>query len=127
MAYPLLMLPHSNRFGNGVRRSANKNRSSLANEVLQYLVNHERACDTVEGIVDWWLPMQEIRYAISQVEAALRELVASGFVISQPTSDGRMHYRVNPSANQAIGRRVEMKTSRLRKRAEPPSRARKKN
>ena len=125
MAYPLLMLPHSNRLGNCVRRSANKNRSSLANEVLQYLVNHERACDTVEGIVDWWLPVQKISYAISQVEAVLRELVASGFVISQPTPDGRMHYRVNPSANQAIRRRLEMNASPSRRRAKPPSKVRK--
>ncbi len=92
------------------RRSANKGRGSLANEVLRYLINHERAHDTVEGIVAWWLPVQRIRYAISEVKAVLRELVVSGFVIARKTSDGGIHYCMNPREEQAIRRRLKPAT-----------------
>jgi len=109
------------------KRSANKADSSLANEVLQYLINHERAQDTVEGIVAWWLPVQRMRYVISDVESVLRELVVNGFVIARKTPDGVIHYCMNPREEQAIRRRLEMKTAGLRKRATPPSKARKHN
>lgn len=127
MASPLLVPQRSHCDGNGVNRSANKAQSSLADEVLQYLINHERAYDTVEGIVAWWLPVQRIRYAVSEVEAVLRELVVSGFVIARKTPDGGIHYCMNPGEEQAIRRRLKMKTAGSRKRTTPPSKARKHN
>src|SRR5258708_34658676 len=92
------------------RRSANKGRGSLANGVLQYLINHERAHDTVEGIVAWWLRQQRIRYAISEFDAVLRELVVSGVVIGRKTSEGGIHYCMKPIEQQAICRRLETMT-----------------
>jgi hypothetical protein len=59
-----------------VNRSANKALTLLGNEVLQYLINHEAAHDTVKGIVAWWLPVQRIKHAVSEVEAVLQELHA---------------------------------------------------
>ena len=102
-------------------RPANKGRVSLADEVLQYLINHKRAHDTVEGIVAWWLPEQRIRYALTEVEAVLRELVVSGFVIARKTPDGVLHYCMNPREEPAIRRRLEIKTAGSRKRATLPS------
>src|SRR5262245_61975958 len=63
-----------------VKRSANKARRSLAEEVLEYLLNHPKAQDTIEGIVMWWLPTQQIPTAIDQIETALQELVAKKLV-----------------------------------------------
>jgi hypothetical protein len=105
-------------------RSTNEGRHSLADEVLQYLLNHKRAHDTVEGIVAWWLSVQRIRYAISEVETVLRELVAHGFVISRKTSDGEIHYCMNPEEEQGIRRRLELKMARPRKRAPLPLKTR---
>lgn len=118
----IAMRSHCN--GNGVKRSANKGRGSLANEVLEYLINHERAHDTVEGIVAWWLPVQRIEYAITEVEVALRELAAGKFVIARKAPDGRLHYRMNPKKKEAIRRRLVMKTA---KNATLPSKVRKHN
>ena len=103
------------------KRSANRAESSLADEILQYLISHQRAHDTVEGIVAWWLPVRRMSYAISEVEAALRELVVSGFVIARKTPDGVLHYCMNPREEQAIRRRLEIKTAGSRKRATLPS------
>ena len=99
------------------KRSANKGRGSLANEVLQYFINHARAHDTVEGIVAWWLPEQRIEDAISEVEAALWDLVGSGLIIARKAPDRRLHYRMNPKKKEAIRRRLEMKTAGSRKSA----------
>jgi len=109
------------------KRSANNGRSSLADEVLQYLINHDRAHDTVEGIVAWWLPIQRIEYAINNVEAALRELVARELVIARKTSDGRIHYRMNPKKKQAIRHRLKAKTGGATISARLPSKARRHN
>ena len=92
------------------KRSANEGPGSLANEVLQYLINHELAHDTVEGIVAWWLPEQRIEHAIIEVEAALRELAASKLVIARKSPDGRLHYRVNLKKKAAIRRRLNTKS-----------------
>lgn len=94
------------------KRSANTSRGSLADEVLQYLLNHERAHDTVEGIVAWWLPIQKIEYAINKVEAALRELVARELVLARKTPDGRIHYRMNPKKKPAIRRFLKVQTAK---------------
>ena len=84
-------------------------RAALDNEVLQYLINHEQVDDTVEGIVAWWLPEQRIQSAISEVEAALRELAAGKFVIARKSPDGRLHYRMNPKMQEAIRHRLKAK------------------
>lgn len=67
----------------------------LANEVLAYLVEHPQAQDTLEGIVEWWLLEQRIREAVADVEAALNELVAKGFLVARQCGDGRTYYRLN--------------------------------
>jgi predicted transcriptional regulator len=110
-----------------VKRSAKKATGSLADEVLQYLVNHERADDTVEGIVAWWFPVDRIRIAISEVEAALQQLVISGFVIARKTPDGGIHYCMNPREKQAIRRRLGMKAAGAHQGVAQTSKARKKN
>jgi hypothetical protein len=89
-----------------VNHSAHKGRILVADEVLEYLCSHENAHDTVEGIVAWWLPEQRIRYAVSEVEAALDELVECGFVIAQATPDRRIHYQMNPKMKDVIRRHL---------------------
>jgi hypothetical protein len=42
-------------------------------EILRYLLAHETARDTVEGIEQWWLPRSR-PYSRADIEAALRDL-----------------------------------------------------
>jgi hypothetical protein len=114
------------------KRSTKNARRSLADEVLQYLINQDpghvaegNPSDTVEGIVAWWLPLQRIEYAIQNVEAALRDLVARDLVIARKASDGRIHYRLKPKKKHTIRHRLKTKMGGATKSARLPSKARK--
>ena len=52
----------------------------LSDEILSYLRAHPQAADTVDGIVEWWLPRQRHDEAVDRVQHALDELVARGLV-----------------------------------------------
>jgi hypothetical protein len=103
-----------------VKRSANENDRSLADEILSYLVQHPEAQDTVEGIAEWWLLEQRIRHSVADVTAALAEFEAQKLVVTRRGVDGRIHYRVNPKKKQEICRRLNVKwagrAARLEKR-----------
>ena len=49
-------------------------------EILDYLRNHPSAADTLEGIVEWWLPRQRHETATKAIQQALDDLVKSGLV-----------------------------------------------
>ncbi len=70
-------------------------RTTLEQEILDYLVRHPRAQDTVDGIADWWLLEQRLRTVVDQVTRALEALEALGFVTSSTGADGRRVYRFN--------------------------------
>lgn len=48
-------------------------------DILRYLIDHEAARDTVEGIEKWWLP-QNRSYAVADIAAALAELEAQNLI-----------------------------------------------
>ena len=63
----------------------------IVDEILSYWRNHPNACDTVEGIMEWWLTGRAV--SRSEVEEALSKLVSRGLVIRQARKDGRVFYR----------------------------------
>ncbi len=81
--------------------------SPIARDVLAYLIEHPESQDTLEGIMQWWLLEQEIKRWIDQVQAAIAELVARGFVLERLGKDGRIHYRINRSRKQKIKTLIE--------------------
>lgn len=42
-------------------------------EILRYLIAHQEARDSVEGIEKWWLP-QSVEYGATDIAGALRNL-----------------------------------------------------
>ena len=50
----------------------------IGDEILAYLVDHPKARDTLEGIVEWWLLEREIKFETARVKEALSNLVAGG-------------------------------------------------
>jgi hypothetical protein len=81
-------------------------RHTLSDEVLAYIIRNPEAEDTMEGIVEWWLLEQRIRYAIADVEAALRELVGKDFLVARECSEGRIYYRLNREKEREIRRHL---------------------
>jgi Fe2+ or Zn2+ uptake regulation protein len=63
-------------------------------EVLAYLSAHPSAADTLEGIVQWWLPIQRYETAKDTIQRALDDLVEQGIVDYMETRDGRRIFRL---------------------------------
>ncbi len=80
--------------------------SRVAEQILGYFVEHPGAQDTLEGVVQWWLLHQRIRSAVSEVEAALGELVGKGFVVERTGGDSRVRYAVNRRRLREIGEQL---------------------
>jgi hypothetical protein len=80
----------------------------VALQILSYLRTHQNAQDTVEGIAEWWLLEQHVRYLRGQVKQALAELVAQRMVLERTGRDGRVHYRLHPRRIRAVSRVLEL-------------------
>jgi len=46
--------------------------------VLAYLQEHPHAMDTLEGIAEWWIERERIRFDVARVAGALARLVDRG-------------------------------------------------
>jgi hypothetical protein len=84
---------------------------SIGNEILAYLLDHPKAQDTLEGIVEWWLLERAIKFQETQVKKALADLVAKGLVIEQKGNDSKIHYRVNQSRFEEIKKHLKQEGS----------------
>ncbi len=71
---------------------------------MGYLRDNPDAGDTAEGIEDWWILQQELKRAAGIVRGALDDLVASGDLVTQAGSDGRMHFRLHPDRKREFER-----------------------
>ena len=94
MAPPLLL-------GRRVQKNLGPDGPGVACDILAYLLQHPKAEDTVEGIVEWWLLQQRIMQALTLVRNALAELIAKGFVTAKIVN-GRRLYRLNKKKKFAV-------------------------
>ena len=79
-----------------------KDESTIGNEILAYLVDHPKAQDTLEGIVEWWLLERKIEFVTASVKEALSELVGKGLILEETGPDSQIHYRINQSKYKEI-------------------------
>lgn len=77
--------------GANVSREANVARVRSA--ILAYLDRHANAADTREGIIDWWLPIEQRAFDRAVIERALEMLVAEGLLTGTRLVDGTVLYR----------------------------------
>ena len=80
----------------------------IGNEILAYLIDHPNARDTLDGIIEWWLLKQHIKFQTTRVQQAVSELVAEGLLIETKGSDSQIHYRINPSRLEEIKKLFNM-------------------
>jgi hypothetical protein len=55
-------------------------RAEPRREIIEYLRSHPEAADTVDGILDWWIPTQLYENAKYEIQQVLREMVAQGLI-----------------------------------------------
>lgn len=79
-----------------------KQQRDIYHFILAYLTQHPDAGDTFDGIVEWWLLEQRIKFETRNVSTAVARLVADGLILEQTGSDSRVTYRVNRTREQAI-------------------------
>jgi Fe2+ or Zn2+ uptake regulation protein len=65
---------------------------ALQDALLAYLAAHPDACDTADGILEWWLQGSQV-WSLAEVEHALQNLVRAGTLKRLPALDGRVRYR----------------------------------
>jgi hypothetical protein len=82
--------------GNGMTQDIFiKDRKFIRDTILSYLIEHPDACDTLEGILQWWLLNQTITYQIARVQEVLGELVAGGYLVQNKENNVRLSYQIN--------------------------------
>ena len=77
-------------------------KSQIGSEILAYLVDHPKAQDTLEGIVEWWLLERKIEFVTASVKEALSELVGKGLILEEKGPDSQIYYRINRSKYKEI-------------------------
>ena len=70
--------------------------------ILAYLYENPEAGDTFEGIVEWWLLRQTIKFETRNVSDAVTKLVSEGLIVEHAGSDSRITYRVNTTKTQDV-------------------------
>lgn len=64
----------------------------VARQIADYLEQHPRSADTLEGVVNWWLRLQRYTEASRVVEQALQLLIEEQKVRKQVMADGTAVY-----------------------------------
>jgi len=72
-----------------------KEQRDICKYILAYLSDNPDAGDTFEGIVEWWLLNQRIKFETRNVSEAVARLVSEGLIIEHEASDSRIIYKVN--------------------------------
>jgi hypothetical protein len=75
----------------------NKEKREACQHILGYLLDNPDASDTLDGIMEWWLLNQKIRYETRIVLQAVNKLIADGLIVEQEGLDSRTSYRINRS------------------------------
>ena len=68
----------------------------LAAMILRYMASSPNACDTAEGVCQWWIPQQRYVESTRDVIEALGVLVERGKIEAHTGLDGQLLYRAVP-------------------------------
>jgi len=79
-------------------------KNNIAEEILNYLLKHPDANDTLEGITEWWLLNQKISYEMKRVKAAVKKLVQEGWIIENKGKNSTVRYRLHPKKPKSAKR-----------------------
>ena len=74
------------------RSDDSEGRTEIARELMIYLLKHPEAKDTLEGILEWWLPGRTSR---RRLKDALDDLALRGWVNLERRGSGMVLYGLN--------------------------------
>ena len=70
--------------------------------ILAYLSDNPEAGDTFDGIAEWWLLSQQIKFETRNVSEAVARLVSDGLIEEHQGTDTRKVYRINKTRGRDI-------------------------
>lgn len=70
--------------------------------ILAYLCDNPDAGDTFDGIAEWWLLHQRVKFETRNISEAVRKLVTEGLIVEHQGSDSQVTYRVNETRGKDI-------------------------
>ena len=70
--------------------------------ILAYLSDNPDAGDTFDGIAEWWLLSQQIKFETRNVSEAVARLVSEGLIEEHEEADSRKTYRINKARAREI-------------------------
>ena len=73
--------------------------SEIAQAIADYVVKNPEAQDTLDGIVEWWLP-EKNKPRTALIKEALDELVADGLITAHKAKDAQILYRATRRATE---------------------------
>lgn len=83
----------TNWFGGSVPKiNTNNDIHIIAEEISDYLADHPKAADSLEGVASWWLTRQRYERAEDIVQRALEQLVTQGVVKKVSHQGGKTVY-----------------------------------
>jgi hypothetical protein len=74
----------------------------MAREILRYFVRNPQAVDSLEGVARWRLMDEVIRRKLDETEAALKWLVAEGYLTTSISPGGTATFSLNPKPAKDI-------------------------
>jgi len=79
-----------------------KEQREICHYILAYLADNPDAGDTFDGIVEWWLLRQRLKFETRNVSEAVAKLVSQGLIEEHEEADSHIVYRVNRTKEQMI-------------------------
>ena len=76
--------------------------TELEEDIMNYLLDHPEAKDTLDGIQRWWVLEQRVKREMAQVEKAVTRLIQREWLLVRRGVDSQVHYRLNPAKTAEI-------------------------
>lgn len=70
-------------------------KEEIIKAILRYMFEHPQACDSIEGIIDWWVVQGRISIQVEEATDAVRDLVTQGFLVRAVATISSVLYAVN--------------------------------
>lgn len=67
---------------------------NLRREIIRYLQKNPNAGDSLNGVMNWWIPSAYKKNNVAKIEQVLEQLITEGLVRKTSLVDGSILYRL---------------------------------